>query len=157
MRAVLFDQLSCDNKELLSIAKFVLDRSYNPYSGFHVGAALRGSNGQIYSGTNFENASYGNTLCAERSALASANNDAQREFSSIAIIARAGENPTTQITAPCGTCRQSLFEASQIADSDLEVIMSTTNFDKIIVSSIQELLPLGFGPKDLGIDVTKYG
>ena len=107
-------------------------------------------------GANFESASYGLTICAERSGLVGANERGERLFSSIAISTRAEAATVDEPTAPCGACRQLLYEASRLAGVDMEVILSNTNRDKIIVTTISELLPLAFSAVDLGIDVAKY-
>ena len=103
-----------------------------------------------------ENAAYGSTICAERAAILAANAQGYRAFDSLAIIARGADFEASDVTAPCGSCRQNLYEVSQIAGRDLEVVLSTTKKDKIILTSIKELLPLGFGPRDLGIDVSRF-
>ncbi len=79
-----------------------------------------------------------------------------REFSSVAVIARGEDSATLEPTAPCGICRQLLFEASQISGVDIEVIMSNTNRSKVMVMDISELLPMAFGPKDLGVNLSDY-
>ncbi|OGZ05281.1 MAG: cytidine deaminase [Candidatus Lloydbacteria bacterium RIFCSPHIGHO2_01_FULL_49_22] len=140
----------------LDEALLVLENSYNPYSHFCVGACLYTQDGKLVSGTNVENAAYGSTICAERSAILSANALGIRRFIGIAIIARGENFDTTEVTGPCGSCRQMLYELSQISNCDLEIVLSTSKKDKIIVTTIKELLPLAFGPVDLGIDITKY-
>ncbi len=140
----------------LDAAEKVLKNAYNPYSSFYVGAALFTFDGQIVTGTNFENAVYGSTICAERAAVLRANAMGMRCFSGIAMIAQGDNFATTEVTAPCGSCRQVLFEVSQISGNDLIVVLSSTLKDKIIITTIQELLPLGFGPKDLGISISRY-
>jgi len=156
MKTVEYGQLNSLAKRALNEAKKVMEKSYNPYSHFYVGAALFTKQGEIVTGTNFENASYGLTICAERAAVLRANAKGMRSFSGIAIIARGDNFATSEVTAPCGSCRQVLFELSQISGNDLMVVLSTTLKDKIIVTSIRELLPLGFGPKDLGVNISRY-
>lgn len=92
-------------RELIDQACQVRQRSYSPYSRFRVGAALRGKSGRIYLGTNVENASFGLSICAERSAVSRAVTEGEREFYAIAICAD-GQEPTP----PCGACRQVLLE-----------------------------------------------
>ena len=142
--------------KLLNAAKKTMETAYNPYSKFFVGAALLTKDGRIITGSNFENASYGHTICAERSALVRANAMGYREFKSIAIITRGEHADSNEPTAPCGACRQMLFEASQVSNVDLEVIMSNTKMNNIIITKISDLLPLAFGPKDLGINLDDY-
>jgi len=156
MKTTTYKDLSELQRKLLDAAATAMETAYNPYSHLYVGAALLTHDDQIITGSNVENASYGDCICAERAALLRANAMENRQYKSIAIIARWENTETKKITAPCGSCRQMLYEASQVSKNDLEVIISTTNKGKIVISSISELLPLAFGPKDLGIDVQKY-
>ncbi len=152
----MFENLPKDQQELINVAAAAMETAYNPYSLFYVGAALLSKDNQIIAGSNVENAAYGSCICAERAALVRANAMGHRQFKAIAIMARGEKEKTKEITAPCGSCRQMLYEAGQISGGDMEVLMSTTDKKKIIMSSIQELLPLAFGPKDLKIDIKKY-
>ena len=156
MKTVNYEDLNESQKTLLYTAERVMETAYNPYSNFFVGAALLTKDGEIVSGSNVENAAYGSTICAERSAILKANSMGYRMLMSVAIIARGQDFDTKEVTAPCGSCRQMLYEVSQISEKNLEVILSTTKKDKIVITSIEELLPLGFGPKDLGVDIRKY-
>lgn len=159
MKSLDYGSLTKEQKYLLDSAEEALELAYNPYSRFSVGAALRATSGAIIKGANFENASYGACICAERSALVSGNAQGIRQFRAIAIIGRLrqeGASDNNSVVSPCGICRQMLFETSQISEVDLEVIMATGDKSKAIVSSIQELLPLGFGPNSLGIDLAEF-
>lgn len=139
-------------QKLLSEAEKAMKRAYCPYSGFSVGAAVLTQSGKIITGCNYEVAAYGDSICAERSALTAANTQGLgKELRAIAVIARNRDSPTREVSAPCGSCRQMLYEAAQVADYDLEVILSTTLRDKIVITRISELLPLAFGPRDLGM------
>ncbi len=151
-----YEQLEEIQRRLLNEAAKAMDTAYNPYSNFYVGAAILSQDGIIITGSNVENAAYGSTICAERAAILRANAKGIRIFEKIAIIGKGKDFDTTEVTAPCGSCRQMLFESAQISEKNLEVIMATTKMDKIIVATIEELLPLAFGPKDLGIDIKKY-
>jgi len=150
MKEICFFDLSAREEELLSQAEKAMQQAYSPYSGFSVGAALLSNDERIFPGANLETASY-DVICAERAALASANAAGCRSFTCLAIISRGKDFATKQVSAPCGRCRQMLYEFSQLGGHDLKIIMSTTNKDKIIISSINELLPLPFGPNDLGL------
>jgi len=156
MKSVLYNKLTNLQRDALDEAEKVLKNSYNPYSHFYVGACLFSADGKLVSGTNFENSAYGSTICAERAAVLRANTVRERVFQGIAIIARGEDFETTEITGPCGSCRQVLYEVSQISNYNLQVVLATSRKDKIIVTTINELLPLAFGPVDLGIDIERY-
>ena len=127
------------DKELVNIAKEAMENAYAPYSHFKVGAALLAKDGRVFQGCNIENASYGATNCAERTAIFKAVSEGVREFEAIAIVASSGA-----YASPCGICRQVLFEflpeGKVILDSD-EKGMATF--------SVQELLPFGFRGEDI--------
>lgn len=122
------------DRQLIQAAESMLDAAYAPYSGFHVGAALLGRNGRIYTGCNVENSSYGVSCCAERTALFKAVSEGEREFEAIAIVSSGGG-----VTYPCGICRQALSEFG----SDMRVILSD-NTGKITSFFLSELLPHSF-------------
>lgn len=97
--------------DLINLAEQVLHQAYAPYSGFHVGAALRAASGRLYIGCNVENASYGLAICAERSALAAAVSAEGRHLQIVEVAVRAhkvGHGPCG--ASPCGACRQALIE-----------------------------------------------
>lgn len=119
--------------------------AYAPYSRFHVGAALRGKNGQVFRGCNIENASYTPTNCAERTALFKAVSEGVREFDAIAIVGSKVGETNTLVTGPCGVCRQALYE---FGGPELTVIMARSE-DDYIVTTLGDLLPYGFGPANL--------
>lgn len=96
-----------NDRELLRIAKEASLNAYVPYSGFPVGAALECSDGTVYTGCNVENAAYGDTICAERTAVVKAVSEGQRSFTRIAVYGE-GKN----YCMPCGSCRQVLAEFS---------------------------------------------
>ncbi|AMJ39901.1 cytidine deaminase [Anaerotignum propionicum] len=128
-----------ENQELVLLAKKAMEKAYAPYSKFKVGAALLAKNGDIFLGCNVENASYGATICAERTAITKAISEGVKEFEKIAIVASSGD-----YAAPCGICRQVLFEflpeGEVILDSDSEGIK---------VMKLKELLPMGFRGEDI--------
>ena len=144
MQTLEFENLNEKQKKLVKAAEEAMKTAYNPYSGFSVGAAILTKSGKIITGSNVENAAYGSTICAERAAVLRANVLGERDFEIMAII-----NSGNKISAPCGSCRQVLFEFSQVSGIDLLVIMTNLKKEKVILARISELLPLGFGPKDL--------
>jgi cytidine deaminase len=157
-RLVPFEELSKEEQRLLRAARKTMKRAYNPYSGFYVGAAVLTTRNEIVTGANFETAAYGDSICAERTALVRANAMGYgNRCKTIAVITKNRNLPTTEISAPCGSCRQMIYEVAQRSGvgEDFKIILSTTRFDKIVVTTIGELLPLAFGPKDLGI-VTNF-
>lgn len=115
-------------------------QAYAPYSQFSVGAAVIDREGNIYSGSNIENASYGLAICAERNAIFNAVTKGVRNISAMVIY-----TPTQIPTAPCGACRQVLREFSKDA-----IIVSFCDTNQTIETSIKELLPNSFGPENLG-------
>lgn len=155
MKSIKYSELDETEQKALSEAEKVLKNAYEPIFNFHVGACLISANNELISGTNFANTAYGSSICAERAAVLRANSMGIKNFKSIVIIAKNGDNSTNEVTAPCGDCRQFLNEVADLSDTNLKVILSTTEKDKIVVTDIKELLPLAFGPKNLIIDTQK--
>ena len=122
--------------------------AYTPYSHFKVGAALLARSGQVFTGCNIESASYSPTNCAERTALFKAVSEGVTEFSAIAIVGSREGEVNRIVTSPCGVCRQALFE---FCGPDLTVIMARSEED-YLETTLGELLPYGFGPKNLELD-----
>lgn len=127
------------DEKLLEMALEMRNYSYVPYSKYAVGAALLAEDGRVFTGCNVENAAYGNTLCAERTALCKAVSEGARKFIAIAI-ASSGSAPF-----PCGACRQSLYEFAP----DLRVMVTWDG--NVRKTTLRELLPEGFGPSSLGL------
>lgn len=133
-------------QNLIETALAMRQRSYAPYSKFHVGAALLGADGRIYSGCNIENAAFTPTNCAERTAFFKAVSEGQREFQAIAIAGGKKDAVTLEYCAPCGVCRQVMME---FCDPETFQIILAVSKDKYDVFTLRELFPLGFGPADL--------
>ena len=129
------DQALADS--LVKAATDARGRAYAPYSRFRVGAAVL-AGGDLYTGCNVENASYGLTMCAERSAVFAAVAAGRRRIDAVAIV---GDGATP--TAPCGACRQVLHEFGPA----MQVIM--VGGGETVTRPLTELLPLAFGPEDL--------
>ena len=127
------------NRELINLALDVQKKAYAPYSGFHVGAALLSADGEVFVGANVENASFGLTNCAERSALFSAVSQGKREFEAIAIVG-GKEGEITDFCSPCGACRQALAEFSR--DGKMRVILFDGQTEKEL--TLSSLLPESF-------------
>ena len=128
-----------DENELLGKAEEAMKRSYAPYSLFRVGAAVASSDGRMVIGSNYENASYSCTICAEAAAITAANAQGIDDIEAIAIIASSDE-PVT----PCGACRQIISEASTRCGRDILIIMSNANREDIERMRLSELLPHAF-------------
>lgn len=132
-------------EELIDIAIEMTKKSYAPYSGFTVGAALLAKDGRIFTGCNIENAAYTPTNCAERTAFFKAVSEGVREFSAIAIAG--GQNGIiSQATAPCGVCRQVMMEFCDPDTFEIYMAVDKSNYKK---ATLKELLPEGFGPANL--------
>ena len=127
------------DQELLELAKKAAENSYSPYSHFPVGAALECADGTVFTGCNVENAAYGSTICAERTALVKAISEGQRSFTAIAI-AGSGDD----FCWPCGSCRQMLCEFAP----DLRVL-AVRQDGQFEISTLDALLPHAFGPAAL--------
>ena len=139
-------------KALVDAAREAMAHAHAPYSGFAVGAAVRLTDGRIVTGANFENASYGLSLCAETVALATVNS--QGRLADVEAIAVAG-GADGAIVVPCGRCRQVMHEAEQIAGRPLPVYCAAASGEAMIEHSVSALLPYAFGPVDLGVTTKK--
>ncbi|MFJ5759948.1 cytidine deaminase [Neobacillus sp. NPDC093182] len=129
-----------DEKGLLEEAKKAREYAYVPYSKFQVGAALLAKDGKVFHGCNIENASYGMTNCAERTALFKAYSDGVTQFDSLVVVA-----DTDGPISPCGACRQVI---SELCDAEMEVILTNLKGD-ILRITVKDLLPGAFSPDDL--------
>ncbi len=132
-------------RELAGAALDARGRAYAPYSHYTVGAALLGRNGKVYTGVNVENASYGATNCAERTAFFRAVADGQREFAAIAIAGGEEGQEPAGYAYPCGLCRQVMRE---FCGEGFQVIVARSESD-CRVFSLGELLPHGFDGGEL--------
>jgi cytidine deaminase len=122
--------------ELMMKAKQSSEKAYAPYSNFKVGACVLGESGEMYCGCNFENASYGLSICAERNAIGTAVVNGEKKIKAIAIY-----SPNMQNCTPCGACRQVILEFQSDNDG---VVVLTESDGKLIEHNIRELLPGGF-------------
>ena len=132
-------------EKLIDTAIEQLKFSYTPYSNFKVGAALLAKNGEIYTGCNIENASYTPTNCAERTAFFKAVSEGVHDFQAICIVG-GKEGKLTEYTAPCGVCRQVMME---FCDPKTFQIILAVDKEQYIIYTLEELMPLGFGPLNL--------
>ena len=130
-------QTDVSDETLLEMARQAMLRSYSPYSGYPVGAALLCADGRVFQGCNIENASFGLTNCAERTAMFKAVSEGAREFTAIAIASR------DAAPWPCGACRQVLNEFAP----NIRVLVTWQGGTES--ATLPELLPHGFGPQQL--------
>jgi len=129
-----------DIKELVKLAIEAREKAYVPYSKFKVGAAIEMEDGSVFTGCNIENASYGATNCAERTAIFKAVSEGHTVMKKIAIV-----GDMLAFTAPCGICRQVIAE---FAAKDIEIVL-IKNQDEYIVKTLEEILPGAFTKEDL--------
>lgn len=127
-------------EDLIAAATEAKERAYAPYSRFHVGAALLSTSGEVITGCNVENAAYGLSVCAERTAIGNAVNGGFSTFDALAVVSDASPP-----APPCGQCLQSLAE---FAD-DLDIVIANPEGDRLRVR-LSELLPFRFKPDMLG-------
>lgn len=128
-------------EELMSRARAVAESAYVPYSNFPVGAAALAADGSIFTGANVENASYGLTICAERSAVTALVSAGHRDIAAIAVSA-----PRVPLTTPCGACRQVLNEFRPL-NEDMLVILDDRETGRVV--RLGDLLAMAFGPRNL--------
>lgn len=133
-----------NDKKLINSAFDAMARAYAPYSNYKVGAALLSDSGRVYTGCNVENAAFGPTNCAERTAFFKAISEGEREFSKIAVVGGKGGS-VTDLFVPCGVCRQVMAE---FCDGDFEIIVAVSeeNYEKY---TLKQLLPNGFSPRNI--------
>lgn len=124
--------LSMKYEELIELAKEASKFAYAPYSKFPVGACVLAESGKTYVGCNFENSSYGMTICAERNAIGTAIVNGERKIRAIAIY-----SPKRKYCVPCGACRQVMSEF--VSSQGLDIVLETE--DGIAVKPLQEMLP----------------
>lgn len=134
------EEKKLDLEQLITEAKLAREKAYTPYSKFPVGSAVLTKNGKVYHGCNIENASYGVTNCAERTALFKAISEGDTEFQMLAVIADT-QGPVT----PCGACRQVIAE---FCAKDMKIILANLQGDMRTVT-VAELLPLAFTAEEL--------
>lgn len=131
------------DRELLELAEKARERSYSPYSGFAVGAALLCRDGTVFTGANIENASFSPTVCAERVAIFSAVHAGKRDFCAVAISGgKTGEKGG--FCPPCGVCRQVMTE---FCGGDFRIILGDGK--EIKTYTLADLMPLSFTKDDM--------
>lgn len=135
--------MTIDREALVTAARAAMEHSHSPYSRFRVGAALLGDDGKIYTGTNVENASYGLSICAERTAVFKAVSEGCRRFTACAVVTE-----TDAPTPPCGACRQVLQEFAP----GLEIHLAGRS-GAVETRMLTELLPRPFDTLDTGGDL----
>lgn len=134
-----------DRKELIKQAFLAREKSYSPYSNFSVGAALLAANGTVYQGCNIESASYTPTNCAERTAFFKAVSEGVSSFEAIVVVGgKTGE--VVDYCSPCGVCRQVMMEFCEPKKFKVILAKSEEEYKEF---TLEEILPLGFGPKNL--------
>lgn len=134
------------HEELVEKAFEARKYAYAPYSKFKVGAALLCADGTIYKGCNVENAGYSATNCAERTAIFHAVSEGKTEFEAIAIVGGPADAKEVAFCAPCGVCRQVMREFCD--PKHFEIILAKNSSD-YKVYTLEELLPMSFGPENL--------
>lgn len=136
-----------DEKQLVKKAFEAQKMAYTPYSNFNVGAALMTKDGKVYQGCNIESAAYTPSNCAERTAFFKAVYDGERQFSMIAVVGGyLDRDAPLDYCPPCGVCRQVMMEFCN--PKTFKIIMARSE-DDYIVKTLEELLPMGFGPLNL--------
>ena len=133
-------------KDIINEAIKVRENSYCPYSNYAVGACLIDKNGQIYTGCNIENAAFGPSICAERTAFFKAVSEGVKEFKAIAIVGSPKGRIIDQYAFPCGVCRQVMME---FCNPEEFIVIVAKSDGEYKVYALSELLPEGFGPSNI--------
>lgn len=136
---------NAQKEALLKKAKEMLAFSYTPYSNFKVGAALLAKSGKVFGGCNIENAAYGPSNCAERTAFFNAVSSGERSFEAIAIVG-GPDGIIKDFCPPCGVCRQVMMEFCKPKEF---LILLQNASGEIKEFTLEEMLPLGFGAANL--------
>lgn len=134
-----------DNKTLVKEALAAREMAYVPYSHFAVGAALLTKEGKIYRGCNIENAAYGPTNCAERTAFFKAVSEGERDFAAIAVVGGPAGDAPMDFCYPCGVCRQVMAE---FCNDDFVVLIGKSE-DEFREHTLSDILPFTFRDVDL--------
>ena len=143
------EELDGKDRQLVETSIEATNNSYAPYSRFHVGAAVRLDNGVIIPGCNQENAAFGVTICAERTALFAAGAQYPKaKVEAIAITARNADGLLDEPVSPCGTCRQAMVETEKRSGKKLRILLNGKN-SVYIIEGIGALLPLTFSDEQL--------
>lgn len=141
------------DEQLIALARDAALKAYAPYSRFSVGCAIESVDGEIVTGANMENASYRLGLCAEQSALTTAQHIfGLDKVKRIAVAGGDGSGPELKGDAtvtPCGGCRQAILEAAQLGDRDIEILAASGDGTTVERLRIHNLIPHGFGPANL--------
>lgn len=146
------DDLPEGERNLLEQAVLAMQNAHSPYSDFMVGAAVELEDGTVVTGSNQENASYGLTICAERSTLATIGSMGRhKDVRTIAVVGTGRTFNTTEPVTPCGACRQFIKEFEDLSGRPLTIITSGKEGQIYRFQGIDNLLPFGFGPKDLNL------
>ena len=132
--------MEINEKQLFDVANKAMENAYAPYSHYTVGAAILCDDGKIYSGVNVENASYGLTNCAERTAIFKAVSEGIKHVSVILIV-----NGTKELSKPCGACRQVMSEFMSASDT----VFLANSINEFKQYTFKEILPLAFSDKDM--------
>jgi cytidine deaminase len=139
--------------DLIEAARAAAMKAYAPYSGFSVGCAILSDEGQLVTGANMENACYRLGICAEQSALTTAQHVfGLLRMARIAVAGGDGSGDSLtggQSVTPCGGCRQALLEASQLAGRDFEILCASGDGRTVERLQLSALIPHGFGPANL--------
>lgn len=143
-------ELNAADTALIATAHEQTLKSYAPYSGFYVGAALRMDTGEIFTGNNQENAAYPMCLCGERVALYSAGNARPNQpIETLAIVVTNDAKDVHEPAAPCGACRQVISEFESRCGTPIRLLLKADGDDVLEISSVQDILPLGFNAEFL--------
>jgi len=146
MKIIPFKKLSKDDQNLINEAEKIIQNAYDPYSQFYVSCTILTTKGNIYKGVNINTCAYGG-ICAERAALSSMVSCGEYGIKKIVIISKSDHFKVKIHSGPCGICRQILWEFAELYKTNFEILVSDSDKKKVMISTIEELHPKGFGPR----------
>ena len=141
-----FQALSPSDQSLVSSAFSAMEKAYAPYSQFKVGASVLLSSGEVIQGSNQENIAFPSGLCAERVALNYVGaNFPGDTIDTVVVVAQGALMPEAHLLSPCGGCRQVMLESENRQNSPIRVILVNQDNRTMVINSVKDLLPFGFG------------
>jgi cytidine deaminase len=155
MKVISIKNLKKKEIEIFNSLDEIIKNSYNPYSKFYVASAVVTEENNVFYGVNIEICAY-SSICAERIAIGNPVTNGFYKFKSIFVLAKSDFYEVKILSAPCGICRQVIYEFYELTKKDIKILVADSSLKKILITSIKEIFPKSFGPRLCGGDYKKY-